>query len=55
MKKVPEIFEFWEMLRDERRLEQPHATDAEWEKIEAQYEAEQAALAQANGQPNVHA
>lgn len=60
MKRVPEIYNFWRLLRDERKFEQPHVTEEEWTEIEAQadaeYEAQQAAQAQQNGVPElVHA
>jgi glycosyltransferase involved in cell wall biosynthesis len=35
-KRVPEIVRFWEELREERKLEQPHVTDQEWDRIEAE-------------------
>lgn len=47
MKRAPERFEFWQMLRDERKIEQPHVTDTEWDEIERQFEAEQAEAAKA--------
>lgn len=40
MKEVPKQVRFWEELREERKLEQPHPTDAQWEKIEAEARAE---------------
>lgn len=43
MKVVPSIVESWEQLREERKREQPHVTDAKWDEIEAQDRAEQAA------------
>ena len=42
MKEVPKMVQWWEQLRDERRLEQPRVGDAEWAEIEAQDRAEQA-------------
>ncbi len=51
MKRVPEIFSFWMELREEKRKEQPHVTDLEWEAIERQVEAEEAEMAQMNGAP----
>jgi glycosyltransferase involved in cell wall biosynthesis len=48
MKEVPKMVEWWNELREERKLEQPRVGDAEWEAIEAQDRAEQEAqMAQA--------
>ncbi len=41
MKVVPEIVESWERLREERKTEQPHVSDAEWAEIEEQDRKEQ--------------
>lgn len=49
MKRVPAIIESWEQLREARKVEQPHPTDAEWEKIVAQDEAEHRAELEAQG------
>ena len=49
MKEVPKIVESWEQLREERKVEQPHATDAQWDEIVAQDEAEQRAELEAQG------
>lgn len=35
MKVVPQIVSFWESLREERKLEQPHMTDKAWDDYEA--------------------
>ena len=40
MKVVPQIISYWETLRDERKLEQPHMTDSEWTKYEERMRAE---------------
>jgi glycosyltransferase involved in cell wall biosynthesis len=48
MKEVPKMVQWWESLRDERKLEQPRVGDAEWGEIEKQDKAEQEAeMAQA--------
>jgi hypothetical protein len=48
MKEVPKMVQWWESLREERKLEQPRVGDAEWESIVEQDKAEQeAAMAQA--------
>jgi glycosyltransferase involved in cell wall biosynthesis len=36
MKLVPEMIEWWQFLREERKIEQPRVTDSEWQKIEAE-------------------
>lgn len=41
MKKVPALVAWWEQLREERKTEQPRVTDKEWERIEAEFKAEQ--------------
>jgi glycosyltransferase involved in cell wall biosynthesis len=41
MKEVPKMVQWWEELRDERRLEQPRVGDSQWDEIEAQDTAEQ--------------
>lgn len=41
MKEVPKIVESWERLREERKVEQPRPTDAQWAEIKAQDEEEQ--------------
>lgn len=46
MKRVPEIYNFWWSLRDERKIEQPHVTDAEWQEILKLSEAEEQARQQ---------
>jgi glycosyltransferase involved in cell wall biosynthesis len=43
MKEVPKMVEWWQMLREERKLEQPRVGDEEWAAIEAQDRAEQEA------------
>jgi glycosyltransferase involved in cell wall biosynthesis len=43
MKEVPKMVEWWNELREERKLEQPRVGDAEWESIEAQDRSEQEA------------
>jgi len=40
LKITPEIVGFWEQLREERKIEQPHASDDEWKEIVAEAEAE---------------
>jgi hypothetical protein len=40
MKEVPKMMQWWEQLREERKLEQPRVGDAAWEEIEAQDRAE---------------
>jgi len=48
MKEVPKMVQWWNELREERKLEQPRVGDTEWEAIEAQDKAEQEAeMAQA--------
>lgn len=49
MKEVPKIVESWERLREERRVEQPRPTDAEWAAIEAQDLEEQRRELEAQG------
>lgn len=39
-KVVPKIVEGWERLREDRKTEQPHVSDKEWEEIEARELAE---------------
>lgn len=34
MKEVPRIISFWEQIREERKIEQPHVTDDHWKEIE---------------------
>lgn len=41
MKEVPKIVSFWEQLREERKKEQPHVSDAQWKEIEAEALAEE--------------
>lgn len=43
MKVVPSIIESWERLREERKVEQPHVSDAQWDEIVKEDEAAQAA------------
>ena len=43
MKEVPKMVQWWQELREERKLEQPRVGDAEWAEIEANDRAEQAA------------
>jgi len=43
MKEVPKMVQWWNELREERKLEQPRVGDAEWEAIVAQDKAEQEA------------
>jgi glycosyltransferase involved in cell wall biosynthesis len=40
MKEVPKQVEFWEQVREERQLEQPHMTDKEWDEFEERTRAE---------------
>jgi len=57
IKRVPEIYEFWRSLRSERKLEQPHVSDEEWDVIEKQAEEEERQLREAHekGKQVVHA
>lgn len=48
MKEVPRLVQYWEMLREERKKEQPHVSDQQWDEIKAEHEAEMAT--QQNGQ-----
>ena len=48
MKEVPKMVRFWEEMREERKREQPHVSDAQWEEIEAQAMEEEASE---NGAP----
>ena len=41
MKLVPEIVSFWQQLREDRKREQPHVSETEWAKIEAEAAAEE--------------
>ena len=41
MKKVPEMFEFWQSLREDRKREQPHVSDEQWAEIEKEAAAEE--------------
>jgi glycosyltransferase involved in cell wall biosynthesis len=41
MKEVPKIIQSWEELREERKVEQPRPTDAQWARIVAEDEDEQ--------------
>lgn len=43
MKEVPKQIAFWEQMREERRTEQPHVTDVEWERIEKEDREQQEA------------
>ena len=43
MKEVPKMVQWWNELREERKLEQPRVGDAEWEALVAQDKAEQEA------------
>jgi len=43
MKVVPSIVESWERLREERKMEQPHVSDEQWDEIEKADLAEQTA------------
>lgn len=47
MKKVPDLVSFWEHLREERKLEQPHVSDEHWDEIQAEAEAEEKAMSEA--------
>ena len=40
-KEVPKMVESWEQLREDRKREQPHASEAMWQVIEAEDRAEQ--------------
>jgi glycosyltransferase involved in cell wall biosynthesis len=44
MKEVPKIVQWWEQLREERKLEQPRVGDEEWAEIEAKDTAEREAV-----------
>ena len=41
MKEVPKQVAFWQSLREDRKREQPHVSDSQWEKIEAEAMAEE--------------
>jgi glycosyltransferase involved in cell wall biosynthesis len=41
MKEVPKMVRFWEQIREERKREQPHVTEQQWEEIEAEAMAEE--------------
>ena len=45
MKKVPALIQWWEQLREERKLEQPRVTDEQWTRIEAEFHSEAEAMA----------
>jgi glycosyltransferase involved in cell wall biosynthesis len=47
MKRVPEMVAYWEDLREQRKREQPHVSDEQWETIQKEAEAEEAAAAPA--------
>lgn len=47
MKEVPKLVEYWERLREERKIEQPHVSDEHWAEIEAEAQAEEESM---NGQ-----
>ena len=50
MKRAPEIFEYWSMLREEKKLDQPLPSEAEWQELEQKFNDEQqAAAAEGNG------
>lgn len=51
MKFVPKMVQFWEQLREEKKLEQPHVSDEQWVEIEAEAAREEAEMAQQNGEP----
>lgn len=44
MKEVPKMVRFWEEIRADRRMEQPHVTDEQWAEIEAEAEEESRGL-----------
>lgn len=44
---APKVYEFWRSLREDRKREQPHPTDREWQQILAESEAEEEAMRQA--------
>jgi glycosyltransferase involved in cell wall biosynthesis len=48
MKRVPEMVAYWEQLREEKKYEQPHASDEHWKEIEEAAAAEEAEM---NRQP----
>lgn len=54
MKRAPELFAYWQTLREEKKLDQPRPSDDEYAEMEAKFEAEQKAAAEeaakANGQ-----
>ena len=50
MKKVPDVVEFWESIREDRKREQPHVSDEHWADIEAEVEKEEAEASE-NGIP----
>lgn len=50
MKKVPEMVQWWEEIRAERPIEQPHVTDEEFAEIEAQ-ELQEAQQSEADAEP----
>jgi hypothetical protein len=43
MKEVPKMVQWWEQMREERKIEQPRVGDTQWAEIEAQDRAEQEA------------
>lgn len=43
MKEVPKIVSFWEQLREERKREQPHVSERQWQEIELADRLEQQA------------
>lgn len=55
IKRVPELYEFWQELRRERKLEQPTVSDEEWEVIEKQADEEERRQQQAQEAQSVHA
>lgn len=44
MKGVHSIYEYWQYLRAEKRLDQPHPSEDEWNEMQAEFEAEQQRL-----------
>jgi glycosyltransferase involved in cell wall biosynthesis len=43
MREVPKIVQFWEEMREDRKREQPHVSEAQWKELEDQMKAEEAA------------
>jgi len=40
MKEVPKLVQYWEMLREEKKREQPRVSDEQWAEIAAEAESE---------------